>query len=512
MAAAASEPLSPEAAAAVAAAETAVAEAKQAAAANSAALGSVEEDYEALKEGCDVLPKAAEEGSVLPEATFAPAENYEHSTTHAAVMALYDLVGACVSSNTDEMVADLAAAAAVQPVGKAGGTTMAAAAVAAAAASPARGGEGSGGTTATGTAAAAAAQKAAGGGSPSKWGGGAWFPESPSTAAPSSAPAAATAVAASPSKQQQAEQQQGETRVSDCLDLGDEALGLDELDIASTAPASSAPSGSKAGPKGQPQQQQPPSPAAKAKGAPRLTNVAGVHWYDARARCAIKRVAHWLRVPWAKVRAFEQMWAMQALQLDPTSQPAYQASSKAVQYLKIGAATLGGGALLAVTGGLAAPAIAAGLGAAVTLLHGGAAAAAAVSAVASSAGGIAATTGECGGCWVLLGLVRLLCCWDSVVYMFINPTTAIASTHLSDAIPPLCPPNTTDALAARRLWRVGRERHRRLGRRPLRRRQGIRLLGLERRTVYRLRLGAAQWRRRGERQSEAHDARRDDDL
>lgn len=98
-----------------------------------------------------------------------------------------------------------------------------------------------------------------------------------------------------------------------------------------------------------------------------------------------------------QVRAFEQMWALQALQLDPSSQPAYRASSKALQYLKIGAATLGGGALLAVTGGLAAPAIAAGLGAAVTLLHGGAAAAAAVSAAAGSAGGIAATTSECWG-------------------------------------------------------------------------------------------------------------------
>lgn len=97
-----------------------------------------------------------------------------------------------------------------------------------------------------------------------------------------------------------------------------------------------------------------------------------------------------------KVRAFEQMVALQALQLDPASRPAYQSSSKALQYLKIGAATLGGGAILAVTGGLAAPAIAAGLGAAVSLLHGGAAAAAAVSAVASSAGGIAATTGGWG--------------------------------------------------------------------------------------------------------------------
>ena len=90
---------------------------------------------------------------------------------------------------------------------------------------------------------------------------------------------------------------------------------------------------------------------------------------------------------------------MQALQLDPASQPSYRAGSKAMQYLKIGAATLGAGAQLALTGGLAAPAIAAGLGAAVTLLHGGAAAAAAVSAVAGSAGGLAATTSERPAFW-----------------------------------------------------------------------------------------------------------------
>lgn len=78
-----------------------------------------------------------------------------------------------------------------------------------------------------------------------------------------------------------------------------------------------------------------------------------------------------LRVPWPQVRAFEQMWSAQALSLDAASaQPKYGSSSRAMAYLKVGAAAVGGGALLAVTGGLAAPAIAAGLGAAVTLAHG----------------------------------------------------------------------------------------------------------------------------------------------
>lgn len=76
-------------------------------------------------------------------------------------------------------------------------------------------------------------------------------------------------------------------------------------------------------------------------------------------------------MPWPQVRAFEQMWSAQALSLDAASaQPKYGSSSRAIAYLKVGAAAVGGGALLAVTGGLAAPAIAAGLGAAVTLAHG----------------------------------------------------------------------------------------------------------------------------------------------
>jgi hypothetical protein len=102
-----------------------------------------------------------------------------------------------------------------------------------------------------------------------------------------------------------------------------------------------------------------------------VQGLASIQWYDARARVAVKRVAHWLRVPWPQVRAFEQMWSMQALSLDASAaQPKYESNSRAMQYLKVGAAAVGGGALLAVTGGLAAPAIAAGLGAAVTLAHG----------------------------------------------------------------------------------------------------------------------------------------------
>jgi hypothetical protein len=39
--------------------------------------------------------------------------------------------------------------------------------------------------------------------------------------------------------------------------------------------------------------------------------LASLQLYDARARVALKRMAHWLRVPWPQMRAFEQMWALQ---------------------------------------------------------------------------------------------------------------------------------------------------------------------------------------------------------
>jgi hypothetical protein len=127
------------------------------------------------------------------------------------------------------------------------------------------------------------------------------------------------------------------------------------------------------------------------------TCTARVRWYDARARIAVKRVAHWLRVPWPKVCAFEHMWVMAALQLDPSlATSSHRPRHTTLTYFKVGAAAIGGGALLALTGGLAAPAIAAGLGAAVTLVHGGAAAAAAVSGFAGSAVGTAAMTGVFG--------------------------------------------------------------------------------------------------------------------
>ncbi|GIL52491.1 hypothetical protein Vafri_8358 [Volvox africanus] len=131
-----------------------------------------------------------------------------------------------------------------------------------------------------------------------------------------------------------------------------------------------------------------------------------VRWYDARARVALRRLCHWLHIPGPKMHAMEQMWALQLLRLRPDGQfdvtagagpagttgngPRYRA------YLKISAGALGGAALLALTGGLAAPAIAAGLGSAIMVFGGSTAAAAAVTTLGGTAAGTAAITGTFG--------------------------------------------------------------------------------------------------------------------
>jgi hypothetical protein len=95
------------------------------------------------------------------------------------------------------------------------------------------------------------------------------------------------------------------------------------------------------------------------------TGAGAARWYDSRGRVAALRLSHWLRVPMPTFAAFE----VASLSTAATSHPqpataeqlhSYHASSTA--WLKIGAAALGGGALTALTAGLAAPAIVAGLG------------------------------------------------------------------------------------------------------------------------------------------------------
>lgn len=67
-----------------------------------------------------------------------------------------------------------------------------------------------------------------------------------------------------------------------------------------------------------------------------------------RARTALKRVAGWLRVPWSKAVTFETLLAHQAAAGE--GRRARGPPRSAASWAKIGAASVGAGALFAVTG------------------------------------------------------------------------------------------------------------------------------------------------------------------
>ncbi|XP_039119471.1 transmembrane and coiled-coil domain-containing protein 4-like isoform X1 [Dioscorea cayenensis subsp. rotundata] len=92
--------------------------------------------------------------------------------------------------------------------------------------------------------------------------------------------------------------------------------------------------------------------------------------YDSRHRVALRLLATWLDIQWIKVEAMEIMVACSAMaaakEEEIQSQENELEKNKWAKWKRggiIGAAALTGGALLAITGGLAAPAIAAGFGA-----------------------------------------------------------------------------------------------------------------------------------------------------
>ena len=98
---------------------------------------------------------------------------------------------------------------------------------------------------------------------------------------------------------------------------------------------------------------------------PTVKSSPSLRWYDARARAAALRVAHWLRVPRASCHALElelmgDAPASEAMEVSQSSLHSYH--STRMKWLKVGAAAVGGGVLTAVTAGLAAPAIVAGVG------------------------------------------------------------------------------------------------------------------------------------------------------
>ncbi|KAK2996632.1 hypothetical protein RJ639_024935 [Escallonia herrerae] len=92
--------------------------------------------------------------------------------------------------------------------------------------------------------------------------------------------------------------------------------------------------------------------------------------YDARHRMALRLLATWFDVKWIKMEAIETMVACSAMALlkeEESKEEGTQSPTSSWAKWKrggiIGAAALTGGTLMAITGGLAAPAIAAGFGA-----------------------------------------------------------------------------------------------------------------------------------------------------
>ncbi|CAK9157057.1 unnamed protein product [Ilex paraguariensis] len=91
--------------------------------------------------------------------------------------------------------------------------------------------------------------------------------------------------------------------------------------------------------------------------------------YDARHRVALRLLATWFDVNWIKMEAIETMVACSAMALLKEAESKEENQSEQSSWAKwkrggiIGAAALTGGTLMAITGGLAAPAIAAGFSA-----------------------------------------------------------------------------------------------------------------------------------------------------
>lgn len=132
--------------------------------------------------------------------------------------------------------------------------------------------------------------------------------------------------------------------------------------------------------------------------------------YDARHRVALRLLATWLDIKWVKAEAMETMIACSAMAIveeqsrKEEAKPAESSWAKWKRGGIIGAAAVTGGALMAITGGLAAPAIAAGFGALAPTLGtfipligaGGFAAAASVAGSVAGSVAIAASFGAAG--------------------------------------------------------------------------------------------------------------------
>lgn len=75
-----------------------------------------------------------------------------------------------------------------------------------------------------------------------------------------------------------------------------------------------------------------------------------VQWYDARCRVALKRVAHWLQIPWPTMVAFEVGLLSEGAKHLKKEGEINKTGNTLVRWAKIGAVAVGGGAAVAVTG------------------------------------------------------------------------------------------------------------------------------------------------------------------
>lgn len=85
--------------------------------------------------------------------------------------------------------------------------------------------------------------------------------------------------------------------------------------------------------------------------------------YGARERGVLRRLCVCFKLPWRWFATAEKVIGQTLLELSTLQHAHEKKKGGAVRYAKIGAAAVGAGALLAFTGGLAAPFIAAGIAA-----------------------------------------------------------------------------------------------------------------------------------------------------
>ena len=117
--------------------------------------------------------------------------------------------------------------------------------------------------------------------------------------------------------------------------------------------------------------------------------------YDARLRAALKRLAAALGVPWPRVARAEDALT-RALAARAKGLRGDAATRSKWRWAKVGAATLGAGAALALTGGIAAPLLAVALTSTGTTIGATAAGFASASAVALVFGGVGGGLAGCG--------------------------------------------------------------------------------------------------------------------